>query len=330
MGFRFRKSIKLGGGFKINLSKSGIGYSFGGKGFRVAKTAKGKLRTTSSIHGTGLSYTKEFGVKNRTSQDKGKVAPVTYKSKDNAQKIENINIETRVSESSKEKVGENKIMKKCPVCGGIYNDNDQYCLKCNRKLQVIEMENYPSDPHFSEEQNIKKPFYKRKLFYLIAAAIIFFAFRLGTNNDSTNITENNSVGDEELGYQLTIGEKEDDKSIKYFMADNYTGPTCCMLYESDSVVEVYAAIDNRVDGWKEQCKMVFKMLKEEYEGYEDVIFKIYNSPEDLLGNQPDITNIIAVWQSNPYSYFTESKPTITWYPDGAGINAKQESEIWNP
>ena len=32
MGFRFRKSINLGGGFRVNLSKSGIGYSWGTKG----------------------------------------------------------------------------------------------------------------------------------------------------------------------------------------------------------------------------------------------------------------------------------------------------------
>ncbi len=32
MGFRYRKSINLGGGFRINLSKSGIGYSWGVKG----------------------------------------------------------------------------------------------------------------------------------------------------------------------------------------------------------------------------------------------------------------------------------------------------------
>ena len=35
MGFRVRKSINLGGGFRINLSKSGIGYSWGTKGYRV-------------------------------------------------------------------------------------------------------------------------------------------------------------------------------------------------------------------------------------------------------------------------------------------------------
>lgn len=59
MGFRFRKSINLGGGFRINLSKSGIGYSWGMKGFRITKTAKGAIRTTLSIPGTGISYSKE-------------------------------------------------------------------------------------------------------------------------------------------------------------------------------------------------------------------------------------------------------------------------------
>lgn len=60
MGLRFRKSINLGGGFRINISKSGIGYSWGVKGFRVTKTANGRIRTTSSIPGTGISYSQEF------------------------------------------------------------------------------------------------------------------------------------------------------------------------------------------------------------------------------------------------------------------------------
>lgn len=59
MGFRYRKSINLGGGFRINLSKSGVGYSFGGKGFRITKTAKGHVRGTVSLPGTGVSYVTE-------------------------------------------------------------------------------------------------------------------------------------------------------------------------------------------------------------------------------------------------------------------------------
>ena len=69
MGFRYRKSINLGGGFRINLSKSGIGYSWGVKGYRVTKTAKGTTRTTASIPGTGISYVHETGkANNRSSQ----------------------------------------------------------------------------------------------------------------------------------------------------------------------------------------------------------------------------------------------------------------------
>ena len=56
MGFNFRKSKNLGGGFRVNASKSGLGGSWGVKGFRVSKSAKGGVRTTVSIPGTGISY----------------------------------------------------------------------------------------------------------------------------------------------------------------------------------------------------------------------------------------------------------------------------------
>lgn len=69
MGFRYQKSINLGGGFRINLSKSGVGYSWGTKGYRITKTAKGTTRRTYSIPGTGLSYTEESG--NRNSRQTG-------------------------------------------------------------------------------------------------------------------------------------------------------------------------------------------------------------------------------------------------------------------
>lgn len=71
MGFRFRKSFNLGGGFKINLSKSGVGYSWGVKDYRLTKTAKGTIRTTASISGTGISYIHETGkLSSRASQSK--------------------------------------------------------------------------------------------------------------------------------------------------------------------------------------------------------------------------------------------------------------------
>ncbi len=56
MGLNFRKSVGLGP-FKVNLSKSGIGYSVGGKGFRTGVSSKGRKYSTFSLPGTGISYT---------------------------------------------------------------------------------------------------------------------------------------------------------------------------------------------------------------------------------------------------------------------------------
>ena len=57
MGFYYRKSVNLGP-FRVNLSKSGLGYSVGGRGFRVGTTARGKKYTSFSIPGTGVGYRK--------------------------------------------------------------------------------------------------------------------------------------------------------------------------------------------------------------------------------------------------------------------------------
>lgn len=61
MGFRFRKSINLGGGFRLNLSKKGVGWSMGGKGVRYTHSAGGKKRVTTSIPGTGFSHVSSVG-----------------------------------------------------------------------------------------------------------------------------------------------------------------------------------------------------------------------------------------------------------------------------
>ncbi len=59
MGWTFRKSVGLGP-FRVSVSKSGVGYSVGGRGFRVGMNAKGRRYSTFSIPGTGLSYRKNL------------------------------------------------------------------------------------------------------------------------------------------------------------------------------------------------------------------------------------------------------------------------------
>jgi hypothetical protein len=55
MGWSYRKSVNLGP-FRVNLSKSGVGYSVGGKDFRVGVNPRGRRYETLTIPGTGLHY----------------------------------------------------------------------------------------------------------------------------------------------------------------------------------------------------------------------------------------------------------------------------------
>ena len=59
MGFRFRRSIKLFPGVKINLSKSGASTSIGAPGATVNLSRRG-VRGTVGIPGTGLSYSERL------------------------------------------------------------------------------------------------------------------------------------------------------------------------------------------------------------------------------------------------------------------------------
>ena len=55
MGWTYRKSVSLGP-FRVNLSKSGIGYSLGGMGFRTGVSSRGRSYKSFSVPGTGMRY----------------------------------------------------------------------------------------------------------------------------------------------------------------------------------------------------------------------------------------------------------------------------------
>lgn len=61
MGFRFRKSIKLFPGVRLNLSKTGVSTSIGRPGATVNIRGR-RVRGTVGLPGTGLSYTTETHV----------------------------------------------------------------------------------------------------------------------------------------------------------------------------------------------------------------------------------------------------------------------------
>lgn len=60
MGMKFRRS-KSSGPFRFTLGKKSFSSSVGGKTFRIGLSSTGKIRMTSRIPGTGISFSTSFG-----------------------------------------------------------------------------------------------------------------------------------------------------------------------------------------------------------------------------------------------------------------------------
>ena len=69
MGLRFRKSIKVAPGVKINLNKKSTSVTLGKKGAHYTVNSKGKKTASVGIPGTGISYTKTINGANNTSNN---------------------------------------------------------------------------------------------------------------------------------------------------------------------------------------------------------------------------------------------------------------------
>ncbi len=80
MGFRFYKSVSLGKGVRLNISKTGIGISAGVPGLRYSVHSSGRTVRTAGIPGTGLYYRKDTyargsGPRSSTSRARPQPAP---------------------------------------------------------------------------------------------------------------------------------------------------------------------------------------------------------------------------------------------------------------
>jgi hypothetical protein len=74
MGFRFRRSIKILPGIRLNLSRSGISTSVGVRGAHIT-VGHGKVRETIGIPDTGLSYTHVEGTHQAHQEGQGEAMP---------------------------------------------------------------------------------------------------------------------------------------------------------------------------------------------------------------------------------------------------------------
>ena len=60
MGLRFRKSVKIAPGVKLNLNKKSTSISFGTRGAHYTTNSAGRSTASVGLPGTGLSYSKTF------------------------------------------------------------------------------------------------------------------------------------------------------------------------------------------------------------------------------------------------------------------------------
>lgn len=56
MGFRYRRSFRMAPGVRLNVSKSGLGFSAGGRRYRVTRHAGGRLSRAINLPIRGLSH----------------------------------------------------------------------------------------------------------------------------------------------------------------------------------------------------------------------------------------------------------------------------------
>ena len=71
MGLRFRRSMTLCKGVRLNFGKTGMSISSGVKGFRQTYNLNtGKKTTTVGLPGTGIYYTTSEGGKKKSSSSK--------------------------------------------------------------------------------------------------------------------------------------------------------------------------------------------------------------------------------------------------------------------
>lgn len=107
MGFRFRKSVKIAPGVRLNFGKNSTSVSVGSKGARYTVSNTGRKTASVGIPGTGLSYVETVSGK-KAGKEKAKMSKKEKKATKTA---------------------------KCKACGAIIKAGCKFCPDCGTKLK---------------------------------------------------------------------------------------------------------------------------------------------------------------------------------------------------
>ena len=78
MGLRFRKSVKVAPGVKVNLNKKSTSVTFGGKGMHHTVSSTGKKSTSVGLPGSGVYYTSSSGGTSSESDRSSKISDSSH------------------------------------------------------------------------------------------------------------------------------------------------------------------------------------------------------------------------------------------------------------
>ncbi|MBQ3285646.1 MAG: DUF4236 domain-containing protein [Ruminococcus sp.] len=121
MGLRFRKTITLLPGVRLNISKSGLGLSAGVPGLRGSINTSGRVTGTASIPGTGVSYQKSktlFGKKKKTDKAAKTKSTKAIGEKSSAKSTKSADAPKKLSSSASVQIDENTLK-------SIHNTSDE-------------------------------------------------------------------------------------------------------------------------------------------------------------------------------------------------------------
>ncbi|MBQ2658069.1 MAG: DUF4236 domain-containing protein [Erysipelotrichaceae bacterium] len=142
MGFRYRKSIKLLPGVKLNLSKSGVSTSVGKRGGTLNFSRRG-TRATVGIPGSGLSYSTTLRGKRRTRRSTSRAsvdaARAKVQDKYGFTDAEMKRFERKVKRNPRkyQRMSEEKLIRKVRGRGTRYNNDDTTVGLKRRKNTLI-------------------------------------------------------------------------------------------------------------------------------------------------------------------------------------------------
>ena len=131
MGFRFRKSIKIAPGIKLNFNKKSTGITIGGKGAHYTVNSKGKRTASVGIPGTGLSYSESFGGEKSKKRKKPK--------KDGLINTEVNNMKTKLSKKGCLPVAIIGVVLACVIgaCGGGGDDIEEITTEITTVIESV-------------------------------------------------------------------------------------------------------------------------------------------------------------------------------------------------